>query len=223
MKGYARGIIVIGVILLMATLSTAGCERRKPARQAFRPTSSGSPGATASLTVTPQEAPTGAVESVSTPRVEQGSSETPTPPPSPTAISTLRPTAVTATSTAQPTPTAPPPTQAPSPTLAVIQHTVKAGETLFRIAQTYHTTADAILAANPGLQSPNRLVVGSVLTVPVGDGVPSTPTERTHIVQRGETLYAIARKYGVSAQALLQANGLSNPNRIVVGQVLVIP
>jgi LysM repeat protein len=44
-----------------------------------------------------------------------------------------------------------------------------------------------------------------------------------HIVHRGETLYSIARHYGVDVWAIARANGIVNPNRIYVGQRLVIP
>jgi len=44
-----------------------------------------------------------------------------------------------------------------------------------------------------------------------------------HIVGRGETLSAIAAAYEVSAQAIIQANNLSNPNALRVGQKLTIP
>ena len=46
---------------------------------------------------------------------------------------------------------------------------------------------------------------------------------RTHIVQRGDTLYSIARRYGTTVQAIMNANGLSNRNFIWVGQRLTIP
>jgi len=49
----------------------------------------------------------------------------------------------------------------------------------------------------------------------------SRPT--VHVVQRGEYLASIARKYGVSVQALLAANRLRNPNLLYVGQRLKIP
>ena len=45
----------------------------------------------------------------------------------------------------------------------------------------------------------------------------------THVVQSGETLTTIARKYGVSVQAIAQANNLTNPSLISVGQNLLIP
>ncbi len=45
----------------------------------------------------------------------------------------------------------------------------------------------------------------------------------THVVQRGENLYRIALRYGTTVNAIVAANGLANPNRIYVGQRLVIP
>jgi LysM repeat protein len=48
------------------------------------------------------------------------------------------------------------------------------------------------------------------------------PAATTHTVQPGENLYRISLRYGVSVQALAQANNLSNPNLIFVGQVLNI-
>jgi len=48
-------------------------------------------------------------------------------------------------------------------------------------------------------------------------------TEDTHVVQPGETLFRIAQRYGVTVEALADANGLSDPTRIQPGQVLKIP
>lgn len=44
-----------------------------------------------------------------------------------------------------------------------------------------------------------------------------------HQVESGESLYTIARRYNVTAQAIIQANGFSSPDKIYVGQKLVIP
>ncbi|NLF01894.1 MAG: LysM peptidoglycan-binding domain-containing protein, partial [Anaerolineales bacterium] len=68
------------------------------------------------------------------------------------------------------------------------------------------------------------LVVAVVLlvgVVPVG-AAPSQG-DVVHVVQRGETLYSIARRYSVGMWDIARANGLTNPNRIYVGQRLVIP
>ena len=50
-----------------------------------------------------------------------------------------------------------------------------------------------------------------------------TPGGSEHVVQKGETLSSIAAKYGVTAEAIVRANSLNNPNAIQVGQKLAIP
>lgn len=54
---------------------------------------------------------------------------------------------------------------------------------------------------------------------------PSAPSDYgfEHVVQPGETLSAIAKAYNVTTHAIIQANQLSNPNRLAVGQKLFIP
>ena len=44
-----------------------------------------------------------------------------------------------------------------------------------------------------------------------------------HVVVLGDTLYAIARRYGVSIESIAAANAVSDPNVLVVGQALAIP
>ncbi|WP_172370887.1 LysM peptidoglycan-binding domain-containing protein [Sporosarcina jiandibaonis] len=44
-----------------------------------------------------------------------------------------------------------------------------------------------------------------------------------HVVQRGESLYAIGRTYGISVEEIATANEIPDPSRLVVGQALVIP
>ncbi|MEO8881938.1 MAG: M23 family metallopeptidase [Devosia sp.] len=49
------------------------------------------------------------------------------------------------------------------------------------------------------------------------------PGTYTHVIKSGESLYTIARHYGVTAQAIMQASGISAPDKIFVGQRVVIP
>jgi len=49
------------------------------------------------------------------------------------------------------------------------------------------------------------------------------PGPATHTVAAGENLFRISLKYNVTLQALMQANGIINPNLVYVGQVLRIP
>ncbi len=50
-----------------------------------------------------------------------------------------------------------------------------------------------------------------------------SPEGTTYVVQPGDTLYSIAVRFGVSLEALIQANGIEDPNQLQAGQVLVIP
>ena len=54
-------------------------------------------------------------------------------------------------------------------------------------------------------------------------GTLSGLAEKSHVVQKNETLGGIARKYGVSTSALQAINGISNPNLLYVGKKLKIP
>lgn len=97
-----------------------------------------------------------------------------------------------------------------------IWHIVKWGENLTQIARMYGVTVEEIMTAN-GLTNPNLIYAGQRLRIP------SSTTYITHIVQRGETLSSIAYRYGVSYWDIAALNGLTNPNLIYVGQVLLIP
>jgi len=58
---------------------------------------------------------------------------------------------------------------------------------------------------------------------PVPTPVVTPPPPQTYTVAEGDTLAAIAQQFGTSVEALQDANGIDDPDEIVVGQVLVIP
>jgi LysM repeat protein len=62
------------------------------------------------------------------------------------------------------------------------------------------------------------------LAAVVGSEVsPAATTASSHVVSAGESLSAIARRYGVTVEAIIEANGLNDPDLIYAGQVLTIP
>jgi LysM repeat protein len=119
-------------------------------------------------------------------------------------------------------------------------HTVASGDTLYRIATKYGITVAQLKEANtvssdiiqPGdvLKIPNCDAsgdTGSTVTQPTAEpNIPATALpsgSQTYVVKRGDTLYTIGLKFGVSAKAIQEANNISNPDRISPGQELVIP
>ncbi|PJF22654.1 MAG: hypothetical protein CUN56_04945, partial [Phototrophicales bacterium] len=143
------------------------------------------------------------------------------------------------------------PTQFPLPTQAddtvnpECIYIVRAGDTVFRIAINNGTTVNAIVAANPGL-NPNLIRPGDEIKLPDCEPAPTDSdtdtgssaepidtdsdadegivgaTETVHIVRAGETLSSIAQRYGVTVLAIMQRNGLTDPNRLSVNQELII-
>jgi len=119
-------------------------------------------------------------------------------------------------------------------------HTVKAGETLWAIARTYDVSVEDLQSAN-GLTG-NGIVAGRKLTLPQGaparvavnETAPvksapaksapakSAPKSSQHVVKAGETLWSIAREYGVTVDSIQSANRIGD-NVIVPGQTLTLP
>jgi LysM repeat protein len=112
------------------------------------------------------------------------------------------------------------------------RYTVVPGDTMFFIAQRFGVSLNALIAANPQITNPNEIFPGDVLCVP-GMGMP--PTGRVpascppgfqgrYTVVPGDTMFFIARRFGVSLNALIAANPhITNPNEIFPGDVLCVP
>jgi LysM repeat protein len=103
-------------------------------------------------------------------------------------------------------------------------HQVAEGETLFTIATRYGSTVEALALAN-GIAPPYLIYPGQSLAIAVVPGSSGSYNGYgvTHTVTPGETLFFIAQQYGITTQALVLANGISNPNQIQAGQTLTIP
>ena len=93
------------------------------------------------------------------------------------------------------------------------------------------TLNSATLSNNQALPITSTLANGSITIVPVASPT-AAPTAAptpvpgpgtTYVVKWGDTLYSIARRFGVTVNAIVAANGLTNPNYIRVGQTLIIP
>lgn len=94
-------------------------------------------------------------------------------------------------------------------------YTVKAGDSLYSIAQKYGTTVDELKSLN-NLTS-NTLSIGQVLIIPS-----KSPSVDYYTVQRGDSLYSIAKKFNTTVDKLKTANNMTG-NLISIGQELIIP
>lgn len=128
-------------------------------------------------------------------------------------------------------------------------HTIQQGETLYGLSQKYKVSVKSILDANPGLNEKN-FRFGQVVNIPKGNaavaespttqgqtaqteaskvqqGIPGPVQSRCkemHKVERKETVYSIARKYGITEQELLEANPeISDAKKLKRGKLLCIP
>ncbi len=111
--------------------------------------------------------------------------------------------------------------------LSTVVHRVGRGETLSHIARRYGVDSDALQASN-GYVNPRRLQVGQLIRVPVngsvaaaaGQSSPSAASWRTYRVRRGDSLWTIARRHGVSVSELRRWNQIGT--RIHPGQQIRI-
>lgn len=94
-------------------------------------------------------------------------------------------------------------------------YTISKGDSLYSIAKKYNTTVDALVKYN-NLSSTN-LKVGEQLLIPISESKLNTYT-----VKSGDSLYSIAKKYGITVDELKKANGLTS-NNLSLNQKLVIP
>lgn len=124
-----------------------------------------------------------------------------------------------------PTPPPPPPPPPPMPPKPPVKQTyiVQKGDTLFLIAKRFGVPLDALIRANPQIRDPNLIFPGDVIFIPQVP-VPPGPPRQTYTVQQGDTLFLIAKRFGVSLDALIRANPqIKDPNLIFPGDVIFIP
>lgn len=104
-----------------------------------------------------------------------------------------------------------------------ITYTVQRGNTLSQIASSYGVTVEHIVEIND-IQNPNLIYPGEKLRITGSTNTNLNPVLQNnyYTVQRGDTLWGIARRYGVTVQYLVNLNGISNPNLIYPGQLIKV-
>jgi LysM repeat protein len=128
----------------------------------------------------------------------------------------------------------------PTPMAWIVLPTSTAYPTRIPVTQTPTAVFNIMSEVTPTVASTDSVTIAATENPPTAPTLPAliataivqtempptaTPAGETavHTIRRGETLSQIAQGYGVTIQAIMEANGLTDANRIITGQTLVIP
>ena len=104
-------------------------------------------------------------------------------------------------------------------------HEIKPGETLYAIAKKYNMSVEELKAMNKlineNLTPGNKLIISKALSPSSKLEVETNEVKQTHKVEKGDTIYSIARRYGVSVESIKELNKLKDFT-ISLGQILKI-
>ncbi len=109
-------------------------------------------------------------------------------------------------------------------------HTISPKETLYSVSRTYSLSPQDVIAANPGL-SIETFQIGKTIRIPFFESNetfssyagPVVIEQTQHKVKRGETLYSISQKYGVTVAELEKENPGITTTELSTNRVLMIP
>ncbi|WP_243641309.1 LysM peptidoglycan-binding domain-containing protein [Xylanivirga thermophila] len=100
---------------------------------------------------------------------------------------------------------------------------IRSGDTFYKLAQRFNTTVEAIMAVNPGVD-PQNLMIGQRICIPVGPVYPSCPPgSLVYVIKSGDTLYAIARRFNTTVEAIMSANPGLDPQNLMVRRKICVP
>ncbi len=97
-------------------------------------------------------------------------------------------------------------------------HVVAPGDSLYNLARRFNTTVAQLRALN-GIGGSHDMTVGRSILVPKVDAT----IFETVVIEPGDSLFALARRYNVSLEVLQTLNRLADPRDIRVGQTILIP
>ena len=95
----------------------------------------------------------------------------------------------------------------------------KKGESLYLIARSQGLDVKELVALNPEIKDTSSDIGGEIVLMRQG----LCPNGFLYTIQAGDTFFLLAQRFGVTVQALEQANPGANPNNLRIGQVICIP
>ena len=96
----------------------------------------------------------------------------------------------------------------------------RSGDTVAAVATAFGTTVSAMIDVNPTVDF-SSVRAGAVICVP--SRALTCPDSDLYAIQKGDTLYAIAQKFGISTAALMELNPYVEPTRLAIGQYICVP
>jgi len=102
-----------------------------------------------------------------------------------------------------------------------IRHIIKKGETIESISTLYKTKKSDLIRLN-NLQNPYLIFEGQSILVPNITSLVNSKNPNFHIVEEGDTLYQISKKYNVSLSKIIKVNDIENSNNLKVGLKLFL-
>ena len=96
---------------------------------------------------------------------------------------------------------------------------VQPGDTLYIIAQRFGTSVEALASAN-GITDASLITPGLELVIPGYEGVPGVLD--FHELGYGETIYSLSAQLGLPADAIIKLNRILQPERLYIGQAMII-
>lgn len=104
----------------------------------------------------------------------------------------------------------------------IINYVVQRGDTLSGIALKYNVTVREIASLNK-IKNINLIYPGQVLEIIINSNSSQKPSQKIiYKIKKGDSLWKIANRYGVTIQELVKWNNIKNPNLIYAGNNLVI-
>lgn len=106
-------------------------------------------------------------------------------------------------------------------------HVIESGETMWSLTHKYKITEEELKAWNPVLKT--AFPAGTSIKIPVGEiqQTQAIPTNEeafeNHLVQRGETIYALSVKYGIAVPEIIKYNPVLESRNLVAGETILIP
>ena len=102
-------------------------------------------------------------------------------------------------------------------------HIVKKGDTMYQIAKKYNVSLEDLIKANPEIANPDVIDVGMKIKIPAPPQ-PAYELIHQHKVQQGDTLWKLAKAWGIPLEDMIKANPhLKNPNVLLTGEIVNIP